>query len=141
MSEHEAKALEVYFVALYVYEPAEIELEFSQQLEVRSLGFDKDRFFTGPKVVITPPSWRIEQPGVYGWWHTEFIPFRVVSGTVIATMKQGIGAGKDPWPPPPPPPPPFASNLRAVKRWAVHTCAHHERCELGDSELFLAALA
>lgn len=137
--------LDVYFVALYVYTPAEIEMTIPTGFAVKSLLFDGDRFSTSDWITISS-TWRITAPGVYGWFYEDAVPFRVVSGEVLITMKQGaLGTGKDPWPPPPPPPPPFAAIPRAVKRWPVHACASHEECLQEDgkaipSELFLAAI-
>jgi hypothetical protein len=145
MSRKETKALDMYFVALYVYDTADLVLEVPDGFAVRELKFDGDRFSTGDWVVIPVPNWNAVKPGVYGWKYEEPVAFKVVSGKVLITMKQGQGVGKDPWPPPPPPPPPFAADPVAVKRWPVHACAHHEELYRQDgsaveSELFIPGI-
>ena len=135
----------VYFKAFYVYDEATIELDFAGgRLPVKVLKWDGNRYSTVTYAEVSPGTLELRDPGVYGWYFPEDtqVTHRIVKGTVELREKQGVNAGKDPWPPPPPPPRPFdeKTDPLAARRFPVHAYAHHEDCGCIPSELFIAAI-
>ena len=113
-------------VALYVYEPSQIELSAPETVRLDRLAFSDVRGWTAEQHgdLLRPGSTALQlDAGVYHFRTIKNARLRLGQASTVQVVSPSFANGKDPWPDPPPPPPPPLAAGAAAAQWTSHPTA------------------